>query len=350
MFKSSHSKLRLAGLALAVLSLTHANSSAAQECLEDVDCGHGFQCIHDSAGTSSVTGVGGSTMPECGDGICEAGSEDIDSCPDDCDTIQYCAPAECTTDADCAEGYECGDEVGSNSVSTSGGGTAGSVCGDGVCDFDESNASCPDDCEVYRLCQVARVVCTSDEDCADGFYCYLDQDSTNVAVAVASVDSGSDTATDGSDGSSDSSNTDGADSGTGDSFAPPATSGGDESGICLPEVSDTTGGSNNVATIGGETVGSSATSGGDSGGDNNANAESSGTDGSGGVNTAAGNDSASATGGASSDTGGASGDDASSDDAGCSCTLAGSGAGPKSFLLLLLGLAVSVWRRPARRS
>lgn len=364
------------GGALAVLIL--AQPSWAQECQIDDDCGHGFQCIHDSAGTATVTGgIGGtSSSAVCGDAICDFISEDVESCPQDCDTIQYCAVAECSSDADCAEGYECGAEVGSNSGFTSAGGTSSSVCGDGVCDFDETNASCPDDCRLYRLCQPKQVACMSDDDCADGFYCYLDSGANNVSVAVSSVDStsGTDTATNGSDtatgsGGNVGSGSDGAQDTAGFAPIPPADTGtdtaGGDMGVCLPNSSDgTTGGStgtvNNVATVGSVTTGGD-TAGTDAADSATTDAGETGTsassgNGSGGATSqnssvvGSGTDSSSSDGasnggaGDGSSTGG--GDDSGTDDdAGCSCAVAGAGGWSGGLLLTLLGFVAVGGRR-----
>ena len=307
-----------------------------QDCQLDSDCGQGFQCIHDAAGTSSVTGAGGSSMPQCGDGICEGASEDIESCPEDCDTIQYCAPAECSSDGDCAEGYECGPELGANSSSSSGG-TSGSVCGDSICASDESNDSCPDDCFVYRLCQMAQVMCTLDSDCAAGFYCYRVESSSNVAASVDSAAS-SDTATDGSDGSS--ATSDGGDVTTGGD-----SGGGDEVGICLPTITETTDGSSNVATVGGDTGGSTTSAGEASGGAaSNDSAASAASDGAGGTASGDSGNASSATGGGGSSD---SDDDADSgDDAGCSCGVVGSQSRSDGVLApLLLSVMLAFARR-----
>ena len=304
-----------------------------QECQINSDCGHGFQCIHDSAGTSAVTGVGGSTMPECGDGICEGGSEDIESCPDDCDTIQYCAPAECSSDSDCAEGYECGPEVGSNSGSTSVGGTGGSVCGDGICSFDESNASCPDDCRVYRLCQVAQMECMLDTDCPDGFYCYMESvdtgsNSSSASNDVSSVDTGG-----GSDG------TDGEDGGS--------TSGGEQivfiAGVCLPENSEASTSQGNSSTDAGQAASGSGGSGtdGEGGGVSNDSAANANATGSG---EASGSDSGGSSAGGASGSGGGDG----GEEGGCACAAAGAPSGTSWLVLIgLVGLAGAVRRRRA---
>ncbi|HEY6726591.1 MAG TPA: MYXO-CTERM sorting domain-containing protein [Polyangiaceae bacterium] len=354
----------------------------AQECRVDADCGHGFRCLQTSASTSSVvTGSGGSSSAqvECGDGICEGGAEDPDSCPADCDTISYCAPAECDSNADCAEGYVCGEEVGANSSSTSGGGSSASVCGDDSCDIDENNDNCPEDCPVFRYCQPALTQCSSDAECAEGFYCYIGSGTNDVgSVSVSSVDSGTngtDTATDGSSsGSSDSdseSGTDGADSG----FVPPAddttggTGGGDETGVCLVESSDAgsssgNSGSSNDTTSGptdssatGADSGSSAANNNGAGGANAVGGEGSpssgsgsdgdtGSDGNGTGNNATGSDGGGA-GGSDPDAGGGDGD-GDGDDGGCSCAVVGVPASSGLLGALLLGMVAGFRRRRTR--
>lgn len=277
-----------------------------QDCAVDEDCGHGFQCIHDSAGTSSVTGSGGSSAAECGDGICDGASEDVDSCPDDCDTIQYCGPAECTSDDDCAEGYECGPEVGSNTATTGAGGSGSSECGDSICGIDESTDTCPEDCRVYRFCQVAQVPCKTDADCSDGLYCY--HPGANSGSSAVSGSSGEQ-----------------ASGGSGGQAA------GDEAGQCVPEET----GENSASS----TQGSETSTGG--GGSGEANSSATGSNGVGGVSDS-GNDS-SATGNATgSSEGGSSG---GGGDGGCSCSMPAQGKTPSA--LLLLGAVACV--RTARR-
>lgn len=349
----------------------------AQDCQVDADCGHGFRCLQTSANTSSVvTGSGGSTQVECGDGICEGGVEDPDSCPTDCETISYCAPAECDSNADCADGYECGEEVGANSGFTSAGGSTASVCGDDTCDIDENNANCAEDCPVFRYCQPALTQCSSDADCADGFYCYLESGTNDVgSVSVSSVDSatnGSDTATDGSSsGSSDSdsdSGSDGADAG----FAPPAddttggTSGGDETGVCVAESSDAgsssgnSGSSDNTASgptdssATGADTGSSAANNNGAGGASAVGGEgspSSGSDGDTGDSNGTGSNTTGSDGGGAGgsdpDAGGGDGD-GGGDDGGCSCAVVGAPASSGVLAALLLGMVAGIRRRRTR--
>lgn len=338
---------------MAALAVTIAPALAwGQDCQVDADCGQGFQCIHDSAGTSSVTGVGGSSVPECGDAICEGGSEDIETCPEDCDTIQYCAPAECTSDSDCAEGYECGPEAGSSSAVSGAGGSSGSVCGDGICAIDETSTSCATDCESYRLCQVVQVECTTNADCPAGYYCYFEESSSSVAVGFASA------STDGTDGSSVA--TSGAvDSASGDvgttTSAPPqdttSTTGSvDSTGVCLAETTDDVSavstGTSDVATVGGESAASGTTGSVGAGGVSATAAvggdavESASSD---GASEATSASAATGSGGSGDPDGSGGGDDG--DDGGCSCTLLGSNSGTSALAMLLLGLVAGVTRR-----
>lgn len=353
------------GWKLALLTVLIPTAAWGQDCDVDADCGHGFQCIHTS-GSAVTGGVGGSqSQAECGDSICDFAAEDIESCPQDCDTLQYCAPAECDSDSDCAEGYECGEESGSGTSGfTSAGGSSASVCGDGVCDLDETNGNCAADCAVVRSCREQQVQCMSDGDCDDGFYCYVGEVAEASSVAVSSV--GSTGGADDTVSSSDDSGSDGSDgsSATTDSgFAPPAdtggsTSGGDEVGVCLPESSDS-GSTGDVGTTGDDTDAGSATTEGEGATSDGAATGPSAGNGAGGVSSTLGSGSpASATGGDSdasasdgSGSGGADpdagGDDAdeSDGDEGCSCAVVGTKGASGLFAALLLGLVVSVRRR-----
>ena len=393
------SRAKSLGWKLALVAGLTPGAAWGQDCQTDGDCGHGFQCIHTGGGTSSVTGVGGSTQPECGDGVCDGGDEDVESCPQDCDTIQYCAVAECDSNADCAEGYECGEEVGSNTSFTSAGGSSASVCGDGTCDIDENNDNCAEDCRVYRLCQPVQMQCTSDDDCADGFYCYLSA-SENSAVTGGSpvmTTGGSDTATNGndsadtdgatSDDTGSSGSTDAGAGGTGSGFVPVddtdtsgSTSGGDETGVCLPESSDS-GSSGNVNTVGGvtgpaDTSGATGADAGssDAGGAGNLAAsagngtpvtggdgDGTGTDGeeetSASGNSASGSNASGSndTGGDAGGAGGGGGSDpgaeskSSDDDGGCSCAMLGAQGSSGLLAAALFGLVAGIRRRRTDR-
>lgn len=135
-----------------------------RECESDEDCGFGFHCYH-SAGTSGTT-AGGSV---CGNDFCEY-PENPETCPEDCDRYTFCIPNDCdpnSAEEQCADGYECAEDVSLGSTSTGG----APFCGDLVCNGDEDEDSCPDDCATTYSCQVEYRTCESDDDCADGFYC-----------------------------------------------------------------------------------------------------------------------------------------------------------------------------------
>ncbi len=330
-------------------------TARAQDCQTDEDCGHGFECLH-LAGTSAVTGAGGSSMPECGDDICETGLEDVESCPEDCDNIQVCAPVACTDDADCAEGYECRPEESAGSSSfTSGGGSSGSSCGDGICDSDETEDSCPEDCSVQDVCQVVETPCTSDEDCADGFYCFLP--AADGATSVASVDtSGSSDVASGDTGG-----TSGSDAATDGSAAVSGGGGGaanatSEAGVCWPETADIgsvdgTDGSSS-STAGGAATGGEATNGGSAtgqGGTEQSSAASGGDSLSATGSDGGGGESGSSDSGSSDSGSGGAGGGNSDDEGGCSCSMPGSTKTPTNIWFLLSAGGLTTFGRRRRQ-
>jgi hypothetical protein len=179
--------LLAASLALfAVVGSAHV--AVAGECGTDADCGQGFECDVTASGTGGASGSGGGAVGgtagtasagsggagtsgfapprevTCGDGLCQA-SETATTCVIDC-TSSICVLAQCDTNDDCAEGYECEEEALGGT-----GGASGPVCGDGLCTSGETLESCPDDCTVTRRCAPAGGRCTSDASCAPGFYC-----------------------------------------------------------------------------------------------------------------------------------------------------------------------------------
>jgi MYXO-CTERM domain-containing protein len=165
----------LVGMACGSLLVSAYTSNAfAQECDVDGDCGHGFVCLHHAASTAT-TGTGGSSASSCGDAICDLWNETVESCPEDCDKVQECVPVECTSNADCAAGYECALAYQQGSGTSGGsGGSNSSSCGNLICEDDENEQSCPDDCADVYECRVIQTECLSNADCAEGFHCYVD--------------------------------------------------------------------------------------------------------------------------------------------------------------------------------
>jgi MYXO-CTERM domain-containing protein len=197
------SPLPLLVSALAFAAAFHATGTAraAGECEVDDDCGHGFACEDlrnggtggtggtgsgtggtsgdtpgsgaFGAGAAAGTGTGGSgsgaPLPPnvCGNGLCEP-SESAASCAADCEPYNYCVPAECTSASDCAEGYSCPEPV----LPGTGGAASAPFCGDGLCTGANENVdTCPADCVGTSYCTPESGYCTSDAECAAGFYC-----------------------------------------------------------------------------------------------------------------------------------------------------------------------------------
>lgn len=97
----------------------------------------------------------------CGDGVCDTlGGENRDNCPRDCSTIKpVCGDGICQSNetadscpADCA-------------------GMRGRYCGNGICDFGEDHNNCPDDCPVLSAvcgdgrCEPGETAETCPSDC-----------------------------------------------------------------------------------------------------------------------------------------------------------------------------------------
>jgi MYXO-CTERM domain-containing protein len=130
----------------------------------------GFTAGTGTAGTGTGGTGTGAPVPSnvCGNLLCERVAESPESCPADCVYYNYCALAECMSDADCAEGYTCPQAT----LPGTGGGPNAPVCGDGLCTAANEDAdTCPEDCLVPRHCTPEAGYCSADSDCASGFYC-----------------------------------------------------------------------------------------------------------------------------------------------------------------------------------
>jgi hypothetical protein len=164
-------------------------------CDGDGICEFGESCVECPGDCPSAPGA------ICGNGICEAGSEDCASCAQDCNGKQGgkpsnrfccgdplgCGDARCFQDGfSCAEGPSaatcCGDglcqgnELGSGCEVDCG----PDLCGDGFCDIDEDECSCSADCGAAPSTEVA---CTDqlDDDC-DGLIDCADPDCSGAPV------------------------------------------------------------------------------------------------------------------------------------------------------------------------
>ncbi len=85
---------------------------------------------------------GGEQGPACGDGTCDA-DEDEASCPADCETGGGGQEAACGDGTCDADESEVSCPA---DCEAGGGGESGTACGDGTCDMDEDDINCPDDC------------------------------------------------------------------------------------------------------------------------------------------------------------------------------------------------------------
>lgn len=144
------------------LSLLQCTQST---CMGSAVCGDG-KCTGNEASTCPADCT---TGPVCGNSICEMG-ETPSSCAIDCPVTDLCGNGkcdtgetpltciqDCTTAACCTSlGYKCGDVPqcagtcgvcsGTQTCNASHKCVAGSTCGNGTCDANETNATCPSDC------------------------------------------------------------------------------------------------------------------------------------------------------------------------------------------------------------
>ena len=129
----------------------------------------------------------------CGDGVCN-GDEDETTCPDDCASSEACADcefdwsnygSECCDTAWDEFGIDCAtleSNYGWDCAGCSCPGDAAATCGDGLCNGDETNGTCPDDCTVNDCNTSNEVDDCADEDCCpvswigDGYGDCVDQE------------------------------------------------------------------------------------------------------------------------------------------------------------------------------
>jgi hypothetical protein len=214
------SKPAVASAAFVLAVLGGARVAHAGECAIDDDCGHGFECETIAGGTGGAGGtagsgssVGGSSSGgssagaagaatggagfappsevTCGDGLCQT-PETAASCALDCANT-VCVLAVCETMDDCADGYECEAQPLPGT-----GGAAGSTCGDGLCTSGETAETCAADCTTTSRCTPAGGLCSSDAQCADGFYCSFLGSGTGGGSASGSTGAGGFAGTSGS--------------------------------------------------------------------------------------------------------------------------------------------------------
>ena len=141
-------------------------NETAETCLED--CGYCGDAICD------VNFEDTWSCPEdcgfCGDGLCDFDFEDEFSCPEDCG---YCGDGYCGAGEDglscyldcgyCGDGLCNWDYEGQWDCYQD----CGSPCGDGICWFNETEETCPDDCATCGdgICSATEDVFTCSSDC-----------------------------------------------------------------------------------------------------------------------------------------------------------------------------------------
>jgi MYXO-CTERM domain-containing protein len=149
----------LIGSAVFLLSALGTSAAwAADECKTDADCGQGLECIVTSSGScpGAPPCVPGSSCPE----------------PEPCEIVEQkaCAPAHCTSDAQCGAGWVCHAWETNNCVST-----------DCACSSEEPECNCgapPPDCapETESYCTPRYLLpCATATDCGEGFDCVEEQ-------------------------------------------------------------------------------------------------------------------------------------------------------------------------------
>lgn len=152
-YPMKNAKLRFMLLTAMLLVFLPASSFAESECTTDADCGEGYVC---------------ETYSEpCVDVACPPDSE----CPDvSCDPAEYgtCEPApppSCTTSADCSA-----DEVCVSFTYETCSGSASACAPDEQCTSHDVDESCSTETESYCL-PPYLAPCQIDSDCGEGFSC-----------------------------------------------------------------------------------------------------------------------------------------------------------------------------------
>ncbi|MDP6853478.1 MAG: hypothetical protein QF472_05960, partial [Candidatus Marinimicrobia bacterium] len=137
------------------------------DCCPESWIGDGFEDCEDQAYGCDLTcydSDGGDCVdPFCGDGACN-GDETYDTCPDDCNApgecdagyVTDCADDDCCPESWIGDGFEdCEDQAYGCDLTcydNDGGDCVDPFCGDGTCNGDETEASCPEDCTASGDC------------------------------------------------------------------------------------------------------------------------------------------------------------------------------------------------------
>jgi hypothetical protein len=171
---------------LALLPVLMTSPALADECSNDMDCGHGFKCetvfgtpTTGAGGAAGAEGISQDQRPAAGRGtappptplFCDNGTCDLDespeTCPNDCVSAMACVGALCTDSTQCAAGYVCPPLR-----TISGGATNHPYCGNMVCERLEEWMTCPIDCDAgYRRCQSVPPVYDCLTGCPPDYYC-----------------------------------------------------------------------------------------------------------------------------------------------------------------------------------
>lgn len=139
----------------------------------------------------------------CGDGTCDDG-EDSSSCPDDCGTPDPCDGVTCeSSSTTCEDGFvaTCSNSCSGGTCSEctpdcSGHDVPATSCGDGTCDSEESQDSCPSDCGSAStcgdgVCDVSEDSSSCPSDCPFAGFCGDGSCDSDEDPATCPVDCGS---------------------------------------------------------------------------------------------------------------------------------------------------------------